>query len=104
MNKFIKKIFKKYNLNVENLDENKTKDLVLFFLKGYFEKKFLISAVDSFADFILYENFLNKNVSIEDLELSDILETMSELGYYQKNSPDDFEKSIKLLKKYIENN
>ncbi len=104
MNKLINKLLKDNGLGGEKINEIEAKKIVLFFIRQYFDKKISISVISALADFILYENFLNKDISIQDLELSNILDVISELKYNQKSSPDDFKKSIEILRKYIENN
>ncbi|MDD4026915.1 MAG: hypothetical protein PHO75_01835 [Candidatus Shapirobacteria bacterium] len=103
MNKKIK-IFLQKNKFTDSINESVANEIILVAIKKYLKKQISTSFISALADEILYEKFLNKNISIENLELSDTLDTISELKYNQKNSKDNFEKSIKILQIYLKNN
>jgi hypothetical protein len=103
MNKPVEDYIKNNNFSLNNITESKAKKIVLFAIGQYFDKKISITLISSLADHILYVSFWNKNKSIENIDLVNILETLSELEYNQKNKPKEFEKDIKELESYVQN-
>jgi len=100
MNKIVDNFLKNNNFSLENITESKVKEIVIFALNQFFEKKISIALISSLADQILYVSFWNKNKSIENVDLVNVLEILSELDYNQKNKPEEFKEDIKELEKY----
>lgn len=103
MNKIVDNYLKNNNFSLDNITESEAKKIVLFTINQYFDKKISIPLISSLADQILYVSFWNKNKSIENIDLANVLEILSELDYNQKNKPDEFKEDIKELEKYIKN-
>ena len=103
MNKLVDNYLKKNNFNLDNINESKAKKIVLFAINQYFDKKISISLISSLADQILYVSFWNKNKSIENIDLVNVLEILSELDYNQKNKPDEFKADLKEMELYVKN-
>ena len=104
MNKLVDNYLKNNNFSLDNITESEAKKIVLFTLNQYFDKKISITLISSLADQILYVSFWNKNKSIENINLINALEILSELDYNHKNKPDEFKEDVKELKRYIKNN
>ena len=103
MNKLVDNYLKKNNFSLDNINESKAKKIVLFAINQYFNKKISISLISSLADQILYVSFWNKNKSIENIDLVNVLEILSELDYNQKNKPDEFKADLKEMELYVKN-
>ena len=103
MNKLVNKYLKDNSFSFDDITESKAKKIILFAISQFFEKKISIALISSLADQVLYVSFWNKNKSIENIDLVNILETLSELEYNQKNKPKEFEKDIKELESYVQN-
>lgn len=103
MNKLVDNYLKNNNFSFDNITESKAKKIVLFAIGQYFDKKISISLISSLADHILYESFLNKRKSIENLELNNVLDILSELEYNKKNKSNDFKLDLKELESYVQN-
>ena len=104
MNKITDNYLKNNNFSLDNITESKAKKIVIFAVNQFFKKKISISLISSLADQILYVSFWNKNKSIENIDLVNVLEILSELDYNQKNKPDKFKEDLKELEKYAKNN
>ncbi|MDD4135790.1 MAG: hypothetical protein PHN66_01835 [Candidatus Shapirobacteria bacterium] len=100
----LNEFLKDNNLSLDNITETEAKKIILFAINQFFNKKISIPLISSLANQILYVSFWNKNKSIEDVDLVNVLEILSELDYNQKNKPDEFKEDIKELKTYIKNN
>ena len=103
MNKLVDNYLKNNNFSLNDITESKVKKIVLFTISQYFDKKISISLISSLADQILYLSFWTKNKSIENIDLINTLEILSELEYNQKNKPDEFELDLKELENYTKN-
>lgn len=103
MNKLVNNYLKNNNFNLNNITEPKANKIVLFAIGQYFNKKISITLISSLADQILYVSFWNKNKSIENTNLVNVLETLSELEYNQKNKPDEFKEALKEMELYVQN-
>lgn len=103
MNKLVDNYLKNNNLSFVNITESKAKNIVLFVINQYFNKKISTSLISTLADQILYVSFWNKNKSIENIDLVNVLEILSELEYNQNNKPDDFKISLKEIEIYVKN-
>ena len=104
MNKIVDNYLKDNNFSLDNITESEAKKIVLFTIDQYFDKKISITLISSLANQILYVSFWNKNKSIENIDLVNVLEILSELDYNQKNKPDEFKEDVKELEKYGKNN
>jgi len=103
MNKLVNKYLKDNSFSLDDITESKAKKIVLFAINQFFEEKISIALISSLADQVLYVSFWNKNKSIENIDLVNILETLSELDYNQKNKPDEFKEALKEIKLYVQN-
>jgi len=104
MNKLVNKYLKNNSFSLDDITELKAKKIVLFAISQFFEKKISIDLISSLADQVLYVSFWNKNKSIENIDLVNVLEILSELDYNQKNKPDEFKIGLKELEAYTKNN
>lgn len=104
MNKLVNKYLKDNGFSLDDITEPKAKKIVLFVINQFFEDKISIALISSLADQILYASFWTKNKSIENVDLINVLETLSELGYNQKNKYDEFKEGLKELETYAKNN
>lgn len=100
----LNKFLKDNNFSLDNITESEAKKIILFAINQFFEKKISTALISSLANQILYVSFWNKNKSIENIVLVNVLEILSELDYNQKNKPDEFKEDIKELEKYAKNN
>lgn len=103
MNKLVDNYLKNNNLSFVNITESKAKNIVLFVINQYLNKKISTSLISTLADQILYVSFWNKNKSIENIDLVNVLEILSELEYNQNNKPDDFKVSLKEIEIFVKN-
>jgi hypothetical protein len=104
MNKLVNKYLKDNSFSLDDITESEAKKIVLSIISQFFDKKIPITLISSLANQILYVSFWNKNKSIENVDLVNVLEIISELDYNQKNKPDEFKEDIKELEKYAKNN
>jgi len=104
MNKLVDNYLKSNNFSLDNITELEAKKIILFTINQFFNKKISISLISSLADQILYVSFWNKNKSIENVDLVNVLEILSELDYNQKNKPDEYKEDLKELEAYAKNN
>jgi hypothetical protein len=104
MNKLVDYFLKNNNFSLDNITESEANEIVLFAIGQYFDKKISITLISSLANQILYVSFWNKNKSIENIDLVNALEVLSELDYNQKNKPDQFKEDLKELEAYTKNN
>lgn len=100
----LNEFLKDNNLSLDNITETEAKKIILFAINQFFNKKISIPLISSLANQILYASFWDKNRSIENVDLVNILEMLSELDYNKKNKPDEFKLDLKELEIYTKNN